>query len=359
MTMTSDTLRTEQPTQGTRRPIGVVLNPNSRKNKKRGGQRAQHLEQLLGAEGRIIATQTLDELRPALRQLLREGVDYLVSDGGDGALHWLLHETRALLEEPEFRGRDLPPVIPTYGGTIDFVARKAQMSGSSDDIVRELARMLRRGETPELVWLDSLRLTGVQVVDGEERAFDRIGFALAAGGVGNRFFDQYYAEPDPSPMSIVTIVSRTTISFFGNALRLPLPPEARGYARQFFEPSRARVTIGGKVVPSEEHGAIHAGAFDVSLGGVFKVFPFATQPGTFHFQAGPLDPLEAILAIPDLVRGTKIRARGLVEESGQHMLVEALGDELLAPVCDGEQFTGLKNIEVQPGPVIAVGRVCA
>jgi hypothetical protein len=39
------------------------------------------------------------------------------------------------------------------------------------------------------------------------------------------------------------------------------------------------------------------------------------------------------------------------------MRIEAIGDELLAPIIDGEAFDGLRDLTVRLGPRIVVPRV--
>src|SRR5690606_11718124 len=186
--------------------VGILLNPNSRKNRKQAGTpesiaRVAKLSARVGSLGEVVETQDIDELKAAIRRLLGQGVEYLVSDGGDGALHWALNEVRAE------RGDDhLVPLVPTCGGTIDFVARKVGVSGTQDAIVERLLRNLERGNALQITWLDSLRIQGTYAADGQDEDFDRLGFALAAGGVGQRFFDHYYASDDPRAATIVSIV---------------------------------------------------------------------------------------------------------------------------------------------------------
>ncbi|MEZ4229349.1 MAG: diacylglycerol kinase family protein [Polyangiaceae bacterium] len=332
--------------------IGILLNPNSRKNRRQSAEAAQRLGQLkrrVGELGHVVETQSTDELRHAIEALVDDGVEYLVSDGGDGALHWALNEVRRLRGDA-----GLIPIVPTCGGTIDFVARKVGVEGSQDAIVERLIQHIERGEAPRVLHLDSLRLTGE---DERGEPFDRLGFALAAGGVGQRFFDHYYSSPDPSPATIVAIVLRTVASFALGALNVPRTETLQSYAEQLFRPTLAEVSIDGEALGTTKHGAIHAGAFDVSLGGVFRVFPLAAEPGQLHFQAGAITPLEIIAALPDLVRGGAIRSPNLREVAGTELRVRALSDELLAPIIDGEQFTGLRSLNVTPGPQVPIATV--
>ncbi|MBX3182368.1 MAG: hypothetical protein KF915_07055 [Polyangiaceae bacterium] len=330
--------------------VGILLNPNSRKNRReaRSG-RKETLAAQVGALGEVIETHHPDELPAAIERLLSQGVEYLVCDGGDGALHWTLNLLR------ELRGdRGLIPLLPTSGGTIDFVAHKVGSFGNQDTILDAFLTNIRRGRAPQVVEIDSLRLTGETAAGAP---FDRLGFALAAGGAGQRFFDQYYAVEDPRAATIVTIVGRTVLGHAAQLLKLGVLKRYQEHARALFEPTEARVTLDGEELPTTRHGALHAGAFDISLGGVFRVFPLAAPDGRLHFQAGAISPREMIRAIPALVRGGAIQSEQLRERSGTEMIIEALGDELLAPIIDGEQFQGLKRLTVTPGPRVPIVRV--
>jgi diacylglycerol kinase family enzyme len=317
--------------------VDVVLNPHSRKN--RGKDRTARLNALLGERGLVHVTRATEELGPLLRRIVDADLACLVSDGGDGALHWALN---AALPIVEARNVPLPIVLPTNGGTIDFVARRAGVRGDADKLVGRLVRALERGPVPH-VELDSMEVTGTEVGGG---SFRRIGFAMAAGGIGNRFFDKYYADPEPGAETIVKVVARAVASLaVGGA-----------YAREIFAPHRARVRIDGKSVGGEVHRAIHAGAFEVNLGGVFRVFPLARERGALHFQAGDIGPGAIVANLPSLVRGGAIRGGTLADVRGEVMEVEAL-DEALRPVIDGEVYEDLERIVVRRGPTVRIARV--
>lgn len=336
------------------RPIAVVLNPHARKNRPNLRDRARRLESILGSAGTVYETANLGELRDAMGDLLERGASYLVTGGGDGTVHWVVNEALEAIQR-RARSEAVPSIVPTNGGTIDFLARKAGVTGNAETIVKKLVRDLDGGRAPLCVELDTLDIRGtVRDADGSERSLRRLGFTLAAGGIGQRFFTKYYAEPRLGPRGIVSVVAKAVASHLADRLHLPLSDDALAYGRTIFAPTPARVTIDGEELPYREHGAIHAGALDVSLGGVFRVFPLARDPGKLHFQAGGIVPLEMIRALPDLARGGAIKSRYLREVSGRRMTVEALSDELLAPIIDGESFANFTSIDVGPGPRVVV-----
>lgn len=336
--------------------IGVILNPNARKNRRRPGRTAR-LGAIVGDHGVVRETASLADLRAVLRELVVGGASYLVSDGGDGALNWMYNELEALRAEelPHLR---VPPLVPTRSGTIDFVATKVGIGGNAEQIVERLVRRVAAGDPPEVLSLESLVLEGVEVLsDGRQRPFRRVGFAAAVGGIGQRFFGKYYQLVDPGPASILRVVAAAVGSQAVSAVPLPVPHAWRSYAQELFAPTSARVTIDGRAVPATAHGAIHAGAFDVNLGGVFRVFPLARDAGSLHLQAGAIGPWAIVRNLPRLYRGKTIRSESLWERQGTEMRVEATGTELLAPVVDGEIFTNLAEVTVRPGPRIPIAKV--
>ncbi len=340
-------------------PIGVVRNPHSRKNRRHPAKREARLREILGGGDALKVTSTVDDIGPAVRDLLRGGARYVVSDGGDGAMHWLLNTVREVVSEPEFRDVALPAAVPTNGGTIDFVAQKVGVVGEGLSIVESLVEGERAGAEPEIVEVDSLDVTGECETPDGVVPFRRMGFALAAGGIGRRFFDEYYRAANPGVRTILQVVGRAVLAQVGARAGLSLPPAISELGRRIFAPTLARVTIDGSELDSTEHGALHAGAFDISLGGVFRVFPLAADDGVLHFQAGTITPAEIVRALPDLHRGSAIRSARMVDTRGRRMDVEALGPELLCPIIDGEPFVGLRRMTVRAGPRVRVARVVA
>lgn len=322
---------------------GVVLNPRARRNRRARRDRAERLSALLGEHGEVVETASVDELGEVLERLLPRST-HLVSDGGDGALNWMIHEVRRRRPDPD----EWPAFVPTNGGTIDFVARKAGLKGRARAILKRLRDAAERGEPPPEVELDSLRVRGRRA-DGSD--FDRLGFALAAGGIGNRFFDKYYEDPDPTPATIVRVIARTVGGYARSGTR-----SEGSYAAHLFEPTRARVVIDGEPLPSESHAGLHAGAFDVNLGGVLRVFPRARARGVLHFQAGSMSPAEIIARLPQLVAGGSLAGPELRDGPGEHMHVEAAGEEPLSPIIDGERFEGLVELDVTSGPIVRIAR---
>ena len=183
--------------------IGVITNPNSRKNKNRP-DRAAALQSIVGDLGEVHATKNVDSIKPILRDFLRRRARYWVADGGDGALHWMVRAGLEVLEEDEFKGGDfaLPLTVPTNGGTIDFVAHNVGIRGDAEVILGALRDSIKAGQTIEEVEVDSMLMEGIEVTEDGDVPFRTFGFASAAGGIGQRFYDKYYDHADPSAKTI-------------------------------------------------------------------------------------------------------------------------------------------------------------
>lgn len=330
--------------------IHVILNPNARRNRTDTQTRANLIRRILGSQGTVHCTRTLGELRHTLERLEITPADYLVCDGGDGSVHWAVNTLAELCEGDETR---LPIFVPARAGTIDFVATKAGIFGSPTRVIRDLTNAIRRGAPSRTKELDTLRIEGVESGPTGTRSFSRIGFALAAGGVGARFFDRYYEERVRGRRAIAKILSRAVGSHLSEQARLPVSKDFRDYGRDLFRPTRARVIIDGKELATTEHGALHAGSIDVDFRGMLKVFPLAKQSGVLHFQAGSILPGEIIRSLPRLYRGAPLGTAGLTDLAGKEMTIVPLDGEL-NPIIDGERFEHLQRLCVERGPRVRV-----
>jgi diacylglycerol kinase family enzyme len=320
--------------------LGVIVNPFARKNRGAPGDRCAGLRRLVGPWGEVHETDSVRDL-PEIVERLRPRASHLVSDGGDGALHWLINEMLVQESDP----RRWPTFVPTNGGSIDFVARKARIRGRADTILHTLSAAAQAGRRPPEVQLDTLELRGETCYG---TTFHRIGFALAAGGVGNRFFDKYDEYQDPGRVTMARVIGRAVADYA--ASRLSRRPRSAGH---LFTPTQAHVVIDGREVPTDTHNALHAGAFDVNLGGVLRVFPLAREPGALHFQAGAIPPAQMIANLPALIAGRAIRSARLRDVSGREMVIEA-AQQPLSPIIDGERFADITRLVVRAGPNVRI-----
>ncbi len=339
-------------------PIGVITNPHSKKNRARAGRR-EELQRIVGDLGVVRETRSIDEIRPAVEEFRGSAVRYWVSDGGDGALHWLVNEVRDALRDSG-GASDLPLIVPTNGGTIDFVAKKVGIRGEANEILARLVRAEREGAPIAVEEVPTFVMAGVRVEPGgREVPFERLGFLAAIAGIGQRFFDKYYLDPLPGPRTVLEVIAKGIGSIALNAPGLSwlpgIPRAWRAYAQELLRPQHARVRVDGRLLPGEHWRALNAGAFFADIGGVVRLFPYAGG-GKLHVMAGNPSMLDVVRAVPNLFRGTPM-GHGIIDAPATRVEVEALGRELLNPVIDGEIFRGIARLSIEPGPVVRIPRV--
>jgi len=326
--------------------LGVIVNPKARKNRAVSRDRLAELGRIVGPWGEVHETNSIEELRDTIQQLAPR-VTHLVGDGGDGALHWLINEIEPCIGDPQ----RWPAFVPTNGGSVNAVARKARVRGRPETIIRALASAAETDQPPPEESLDTLVLDG-ETADGA--AFHRLCFGLAAGGVGNRFYDRYYDSPDHGRLAVARVIARSLGDYLTSKVA-PSRVKTPNYASILFTPTRARVVIDGDEVPSRTHSLLHAGAIDLRIGGPLRLFPKASEPGALHFQAGNLRPSRIVAQLPMALTNGKLRGKGLRDVNGDEMTIEA-EDETLSPIIDGERFLGIVRLVARAGPRIRIAR---
>src|SRR5258706_7336356 len=342
--------------------IGVITNPNSRKNRNRP-ERVERLQRIVGNMGEVHQTSSVDSIKPVLRDFLRKRARYWVADGGDGALHWMLRMGMEVVQEDEFAESSvtLPVTLPTKGGTIDFVAKNVGIQGDAEGILAMLRRNVERGATIEETEVDSMVIDGIQVVDGKDVPFRTYGFASAAGGVGQRFYAKYYAEPDPNPRTIVKVVAHTIASTpiaLSPLSRLPFG-QYRTYAKEIFAPTPCRITLDGMVLPGDEFTGVHVASMSINLRNVLRFFGKADQPGLMNAIVGTPSAWGVIRNIPRMIRGQEMKGANVLDRPCRTMIIDATGNELLEPIIDGEYYRDVKHLEYRVGPRVRIPKVVA
>lgn len=340
--------------------IGVITNPNSRKNKNQP-HRAAQLQGIVGNRGSVHSTDSVDDIKPILRDFLRRRATYWVADGGDGAMHWMLRKGFEVLEEAEFHGRELPMAVPTNGGTIDFVAKNAGIKGRAEDILARLRSVVEKGSHVEEVEVDSMLIEGVQMVDGSRESFRTYGFASAAGGVGQNFYSKYYADEDPNPTTILKVVGNTVaslpVAFSPLRALKAVPEQLRTYAADIFKPAHCHVEMDGMILEHTDYTGIHIASMSINLAGVFRFFPQAEKLGQMHALVGAPSPFMLVANLPNMHLGKQLRGDKIVDRACREMKLKAVGGELLDPIIDGEYYHDVSELSYTLGPRVRIPKL--
>jgi hypothetical protein len=342
--------------------IGIITNPNSRKNRLHPG-RYEDMKQRVGDLGLVRRTHHTGEIAEVVRDFLDLGIPYWVADGGDGAFHWLTNVLTQVMRERG--GKDpMPALMPTNAGTIDFIGRKAGVVGDADALIAALCATLRQGREPEVQTIGSVHLLGVNGPDSDlpGRPFEKVGFACALAGLSQRIFDKFYAQDSQNAVGLIQVVIKTLVSAAtqGPFLRhLPVPISVRHYSDSVFEPMPLDVWIDGEQLPMRVFRDCDVGAIDINLAGVFRFFPFAGVPGKMHVQCGNPGPIDVLRNLPYMATGKPLHIDDYFQGAASSLKLVARDGRRIDPVIDGELYWGLTEITAVPGPRIRVVRLRA
>lgn len=342
--------------------IGVLVNPNSRSNRKAPGQ-GERLRAEVRHLGEVVETPSLEAIEPALRKFREDGHRFLVADGGDGALHWMINTLADALGPEEAANAGI--YVPTAGGTVDFVAHAIGLQGSGVEVVRRLADRVARGERIATRAVPSLLLEGTQVgPDGTDQPFRRIGFGNALAGYGANFFIPFYAgDTARGPLRIVA----TAAAMFGVATTRGLVPSSLKSARLkeaehvYLHPAHAQVEVDGVLLREDDgtamthHTVLHCASIPLNLSGVFRVFPRAGE-GRMHIHAGHVSPVEMARIMPRLTtgRGVDHLLPRAFDGCGSTLDIRCIGESALDPILDGELYRSINRLSIRMGPIFTM-----
>ena len=360
-------VQTPRPNRGfVENMIGVIVNPNSKKNKKRKGH-IPRLQSILGDDGIVIQTEDAQHLENALDAFRERGVKYWLADGGDGALHWMLNTAAKRYGEDEAFADTV--FVPTNGGTVDFVAKAIQLKGKSPQICRRILDHEKRGKGVRVELVSTVRVRGTRRLDnGTVEEFQRFTFANAFAGYGANFYGPYYrGGKEGSPLRIAGLIALgltagvSTYAFPG-PLKALRPGFVERAQHDFLRPLHANVRVDGEPVRDADgnvvtqHNAIHTASVKVNLGGVLRVFPLA-EPGTLHIHAGGITPAEMVKIMPTLVTGGIVDGMlpNAYDGPCKRLEIQCINDEMAA-ILDGEVYPGVLSLDVTPGPAVKMPR---
>jgi diacylglycerol kinase family enzyme len=342
--------------------IGLIINPHSRKNKRRRG-RVARFQKILGRHGRVVETPSVDAIIPALKSFADEGRRFWVADGGDGALHWVINESVRYFGAA--RATEIATYMPTGGGSVDFVAKHLGFDIDPHALVTRLVEHVSTGRQVPTRDVPGLWLRGRQVQWGDESVdFRRVGFGTALAGYGANFFGPLYeGGKEYGPARIARLLGAAFgVAALGALFKGPLhvvkPDALRELEHAFLRPLRAAVLLdaaplrakdGGAV---REHTVVHCASLPLNLADILRVFPRAGN-GRMHVHAGNVSPAEMARVLPGIITGKDIDHLLPRAYDGPARTFDVLcePDQEMTPVIDGELFHRITELHVECGPV--------
>jgi diacylglycerol kinase (ATP) len=119
--------------------IGIITNPHSKLNKRNPG-RAALLGYILGSQGRLEVTNTLEDLGRVAKEFKDRGVEILAINGGDGTISRTL---TAFIKE--YGPTPLPKISLLRGGTINMLASNLGIVGTPEQVLYRLVESYAEG----------------------------------------------------------------------------------------------------------------------------------------------------------------------------------------------------------------------
>ncbi|HVN87888.1 MAG TPA: diacylglycerol kinase family protein [Candidatus Binatia bacterium] len=301
--------------------IAVVVNPFAKGNRAKG-ERIERLRKILGADGEVIETASLDSLPEVMRAIRSDAREIVAVCGGDGSY---FHALSALVHE--YGSSPLPAFLPLRAGTMNTMIRS--IGGRWRRPERMLAHVMtdyRHGRTHEVVQRDLLR------VDGQY-----YGFMFGAGPIVN-FLRVYYTQTGKGPATAARLIVLLTASVL---LRT-------SFARGVFQALEADVDCDGERVPFRRFNIMYASTLvDIGLG--FRPTYLATRKaGYFHLLAGPISPTELVRKLWRMRRGFPTESAQLYDNLARRVMVEF--PQPTQYMVDGEILGPTRTLTVEAGP---------
>ncbi|PKN42290.1 MAG: hypothetical protein CVU59_13685 [Deltaproteobacteria bacterium HGW-Deltaproteobacteria-17] len=245
--------------------IAVLTNVNSGKNR-HGKYRGLALEDVVGPDGLVIATQCVEELDDAIQTFLDRGERVVCLNGGDGTIQRVVSH---VIKNDGGTENGMPLLLPLRGGTMNVIADNLKLSGKPHDIcAKAVAAVDGNGSALPIVSLPTIRVEK-QMASGTEVEY---GFLFGNGAL-YRTHRLYYEETDGGNIAAVKIILKCLAAGLTHKTR---------YAPVFGGQTAMKVTIDGKQMEGD--------TFTICLAMMFKSLvlsfsPFREGEGDFYVLA--------------------------------------------------------------------------
>lgn len=174
--------------------IGIITNPHSKLNK-RNPARSALLGYILGEQGTLEVTNSLEDLGRVARDFKERRIELLAINGGDGTISRTL---TAFLKE--YGDQPMPRIVLLRGGTINVLAQNLGIRGSPEQILYRLLEAHSTGASLATRKVSTLEVEG------------NFGF-LFGNGTAAAFLKEYYKRKT-GPLGAFLWVSLVWMSWF-------------------------------------------------------------------------------------------------------------------------------------------------
>ena len=174
--------------------IGIVANPHSKLNRK-NPDRSRYLSYMVGRQGYVAVTSSVEELTEVARTFKEQEVDILAINGGDGTISQTLTAFHQVYNTDPF-----PQVALLRGGNMNVLASNLGIKGAPEQVLFRLIEQHSTQKSIETESKTSLLIGG------------QIGF-LFAHGTPAKFLEQFYKNKTGS-LGAAWLISKIVLSRF-------------------------------------------------------------------------------------------------------------------------------------------------
>lgn len=212
--------------------IGIVSNPNSRRNR-RFPEQMNRLGYILGKDDVFELTNQPQDIRRVAEEFLRNEIEILALNGGDGTNHVTL---TTFIEV--YGDHPLPKIAFMRGGTMNTTSDAIGVQGTPGKILLNLVERYYTRQDFDITERDILKIV-------EQDGTTRYGFIFGNGIIAN-FLEVYYEHPSPTPVVAASKLSATVASaVVGGDL-----------AKRVMRPVEIELELDGHVLPARPYASI-------------------------------------------------------------------------------------------------------
>ncbi len=308
--------------------IGVVVNPHARANRHDPEARAERMARIVGDDGIVRLTQSVDDLDRVAAECRDHGIEVLAICGGDGSDHCTLTAFDRV-----YGAAALPLLLPLRAGSINYVANDTGgRRGSPEQVLGRVVRDHRRGRAHVTCERDLLCVN-----DGE------LGFVLSFGTAVN-FLRGYYARERTGRVAASWMLGRAIASALVGGHE----------ARAMVQPIEADIDCDGERLPFRRFTWFFAATVEqIALG--FRPTYLATRKrGFFHVVGGPIAARRLIRRAVRIYRGFPLREPDLYDSLAARCSIRFRTPT--AYMLDGDVLSPTEALEIGVGRRVTIVR---
>ncbi|MBP9021947.1 MAG: hypothetical protein KBH06_01980 [Spirochaetes bacterium] len=302
--------------------IGIIINPNSRVNKKTNCSSVNKFKKIAGELADVRATQSIDELNFAIKDFKKRKYPYIAISGGDGTIH---HVVTSIINVYK---KNIPPILLLRDGTMNNIASSIGMKYKSDEALKLFANHVNHGKSMRLVQRDTIRI-------GE-----RCGF-LFGFGLTTNILNEVYVYEKKGFRQNVRMLGKTFAEAFMTLTNIDESDLS------LLKTMNAKIeTDAGDVNFSKVLCVIGGTVENIGMG-FSSIYRANDIPGKFHVLISGMRPLQIVRELQKLMVGQRIENSNHFDEVCSYLRVKA--KESFDYTIDGDIYTAGKELVVKAG----------